>query len=66
MIEHLPEDWQRATLVGRLQTSAGPTPIVVRDGRVYDVSRSAPTVSQLLNDWDGGELPRGEDLGLLE
>lgn len=65
MIEHLPKDWRRATLVGRLQTPAGPTPIVVRNGRVYDVSRSAPTVSQLLNAWNG-EPPRGEDLGPLE
>ena len=66
MIEHLPEDWRSATLVGRLQTSAGPTPIVVRNGRAYDVSRRAPTVSQLLNTWDGGELSQGEDLGPLE
>ncbi len=65
MIEHLPKDWQRATFVGRLQTPAGPTPIVVRNGRVYDVSRSAPTVSQLLNAWNG-EPPSGEDLGPLE
>ncbi|NLG77067.1 MAG: fumarylacetoacetate hydrolase family protein [Xanthomonadaceae bacterium] len=66
MIEHLPRDWRSATLVGRLETSAGPTPIVVRNGRAYDVSRRAPTVSQLLNTWDGGELPEGEDLGPLE
>lgn len=65
MIEHLPKDWQRATLVGRLQTPAGPTPVVVRRGRVHDVSRSAPTVSQLLNAWTG-EPPSGQDLGPLE
>jgi fumarylacetoacetate (FAA) hydrolase family protein len=65
MIEHLPKDWQRATLVGRLQTAAGPTPIIVRRGRVYDVSRAAPTISQLLNAYQG-ELPSGEDLGPLE
>ena len=29
------------------------------------MSRSAPTVSQLLNEWDG-EIPAGEDLGPLE
>ncbi len=65
MIEHLPNDWQRATLIGRLQTAIGPTPVVVQRGRVYDVSRVAPTVSQLLNGWRG-ESPSGEDLGPLE
>jgi fumarylacetoacetate (FAA) hydrolase family protein len=65
MIEHLPKDWQQATLVGRLQTNEGPTPIVVHRGRVYDVSRTAPTVAQLLNAWSG-TVPSGKDLGPLE
>jgi fumarylacetoacetate (FAA) hydrolase family protein len=64
MIDHLPQDWPRALLVGRLQTAAGPTPIVIRNGRVLDVSRRAPTVSQLLNEWRGDV--EGEDLGPLE
>jgi fumarylacetoacetate (FAA) hydrolase family protein len=64
MIDHLPQDWPRALLVGRLQTAAGPTPIVIREGRVLDVSRQAPTVSQLLNAWSG-EVD-GEDLGPVE
>lgn len=61
----LPRDWREATLVGRMATAAGPTPIVVSRGRVLDVSRHAPTVSQLLNRWDGG-IPRGTDLGPLD
>jgi fumarylacetoacetate (FAA) hydrolase family protein len=65
MITCLPSDWRDATLIGRVQTAAGPTPVVVANGRVRDVSRSAPTVSQLLNNWTG-EIPRGEDLGPLE
>jgi len=48
MIEHLPSDWRQSLLVGRLLTRDGPTPVVVADGRVRDVSRHAPTVSQLL------------------
>ena len=28
-----------------------PTPVLVRDGRLHDVSRAFPTVSQLLNAW---------------
>ena len=65
MIEHLPSDWRDALLLGRLQTNEGPTPILIVGGRVRDVSRSAPTVSHLLNVWTG-EIPSGEDLGPLE
>jgi fumarylacetoacetate (FAA) hydrolase family protein len=65
MLEHLPQDWRDAVLVGRILTRDGPTPVVVVDGRVRDVSRHAPTVSQLLNGWNA-ELPAGEDLGPLE
>jgi fumarylacetoacetate (FAA) hydrolase family protein len=65
MIDHLPSDWRQAILVGRLQTSEGPTPVVVVDGRVRDVSRQAATASQLLNGWNG-TVPEGQDLGPLE
>jgi fumarylacetoacetate (FAA) hydrolase family protein len=65
MLEHLPSDWRQATLVGRMLTRDGPTPVIVVDGRVRDVSRHAPTVSVLLNAWNGTP-PAGEDLGPLE
>src|SRR5688572_13848281 len=65
LIEHLPADWREAFLLGRLLTREGPTPILVNGGRVRDVSRVAPTVSQFLEEWTG-ELPPGEDLGPLE
>jgi fumarylacetoacetate (FAA) hydrolase family protein len=65
MLEYLPSDWRQAILVGRLQTREGPTPVVVVEGRVRDVSRHAPTVSQLLNGWNG-TVPEGQDLGPLE
>src|SRR6186713_851229 len=65
MIEHLPSDWRQAILVGRILTREGPTPVVVVDGRVRDVSRHAATVSQLMNGWNG-EIPAGADLGPLE
>jgi fumarylacetoacetate (FAA) hydrolase family protein len=65
MINHLPQDWRRAKLVGRLQLAAGPTPVLIVDGRVRDVSRYAPTTSQLLNEWSG-DIPPGEDLGSVE
>ncbi len=65
MLEYLPSDWRQATLVGRLLTPEGPTPVVIADGRVRDVSAHAATVSQLLNGWNG-EIPAGKDLGPLE
>jgi fumarylacetoacetate (FAA) hydrolase family protein len=61
----LPADWREAILAGRLQTGAGPSTVCVVDGRVRDVSRLYPTVSQLLNGWDG-KVPDGEDLGPLD
>jgi fumarylacetoacetate (FAA) hydrolase family protein len=61
MINLFPEDWRAATLVGRIDLGQGPTPVVLRHGRVLDVSRIQPTVSGLLNSWDGGV--RGIDLG---
>jgi fumarylacetoacetate (FAA) hydrolase family protein len=65
VIEHLPADWRNALLLGRLLTREGPTPILVSGGRVRDVSRVAPTVSQFLEEWTGGSPP-GYDLGPLE
>jgi fumarylacetoacetate (FAA) hydrolase family protein len=65
VLEYLPSDWRQAILVGRMLTREGPTPIVVVEGRVRDVSRHAPTVSQLLNGWNG-TVPDGQDLGPLE
>src|SRR5687768_9454967 len=65
LLAHLPADWRTATLVGRIATAAGPTPIVISRGRVRDVSRIAPTVSDLLNSWNDA-VPAGEDLGPLD
>ncbi|HVO02606.1 MAG TPA: fumarylacetoacetate hydrolase family protein [Candidatus Cybelea sp.] len=46
----LPEDAERATLVGRIWDPAvnGPTPILIRRGEAIDISRIAPTSSALL------------------
>jgi fumarylacetoacetate (FAA) hydrolase family protein len=65
LVAHLPPDWREAVWVGRVRDQAGPTPIVVVNGAARDVSRSAPTVADLLNAWTG-EIPAGQDLGPLE
>jgi fumarylacetoacetate (FAA) hydrolase family protein len=44
----LPADHEQAILVGRVLLDAGPTPIVVRDGVVEDITHTAPTVADLL------------------
>ena len=44
----LPDDVAEATLVGRLLLDEGPTPVLVREGAVEDISRSAPTVADLM------------------
>lgn len=51
----LPVDGGEALMAGRLLLDAGPTPVLIRDGQVEDVSREAPTVSHLLEleDWAG-------------
>jgi fumarylacetoacetate (FAA) hydrolase family protein len=65
MIEHLPADYRNALLLGRIEMPMGPTPVLVRGGRVLDVSRVAPTTSELLAlpSLDGVD---GRDLGGIE
>ncbi len=48
----LPDDYEQATLVGRIWRPdgiAGPSVVTIRDGEVRDISRLSPTVSELLN-----------------
>jgi fumarylacetoacetate (FAA) hydrolase family protein len=44
----LPADHAQALLIGRVLTDAGPSPVLVRNGTVYDVSAVAPTVADLI------------------
>ena len=44
----LPFDIASATLAGRLLLDGGPTPVLIRDGLVVDVSRAAPTIADLM------------------
>jgi fumarylacetoacetate (FAA) hydrolase family protein len=45
----LPVDSADAVLAGRLMLDDGPTPVILRDGVVEDVSRVAPTISDLMD-----------------
>jgi fumarylacetoacetate (FAA) hydrolase family protein len=58
----LPMDWRDATLLGRIQTPAGPTPVVLRGGRVMDISAFAATTADALSRPNLAKAV-GEDLG---
>jgi fumarylacetoacetate (FAA) hydrolase family protein len=68
----LPEDLERALLVGRVWRDgkeAGPAVVAVRQGRLVDITRHAPTVSDLFERADLLAIARdaeGEDLGSAE
>ena len=63
MTGFLPTDAERATLLGRMEFGDGPTPVLVRQGRIHDLSTVAPTVADLLNVTDPGEDVVGVDRG---
>jgi fumarylacetoacetate (FAA) hydrolase family protein len=63
--EMLPADVNEAVLVGRLRLDSGPTPVIVREGIVYDVSAEAPTVADLLDRRDAAFVS-GEALFPIE
>ncbi len=52
----LPVDHDRALLVGRMELADGPTPVVVKGGKVIDVSTYAATVADLLERSDIASL----------
>ena len=41
----LPADWRSARLLGRVDLGAGPTPVLIDGGTLYDLTPSAATVS---------------------
>lgn len=63
--DFLPDDWQGATMLGRILTPVGPSPVLLRGGRILDISGFAPTTSEALARED---LPAatGQDLGAIE
>jgi fumarylacetoacetate (FAA) hydrolase family protein len=56
-----------ALLLGRMDFGDGPTPVLLRSGELFDLSKVAPTVADLLNIVKpGAMIPVGEPLGSLE
>ena len=63
----LPEDSDKAILVGRLMTAAGPTPVMVRDGQLFDMSEAAPTGADLFRSFGPEEsFPGGRPVGAFD
>jgi fumarylacetoacetate (FAA) hydrolase family protein len=54
MASALPQDLASGTFLGRAITAAGPSPILLVRGELYDMSRVAPTVSALVERGDFG------------
>lgn len=63
--EHLPADWRDALLLGRLELAVGPTPVLVRKGRVLDISGFAATTADAVAT-PGLDRADGVDLGPLD
>jgi fumarylacetoacetate (FAA) hydrolase family protein len=66
--EILPEDGCAGTLIGRVNTTAGPSGVAVRADGVFDITAAAPTVADLCNAADPLALARsgGIHLGALD
>ena len=47
-MECLPADWRRGHFLGRISTPVGPVPIVVREGKTFDMRDVAPTAAMLV------------------
>jgi len=61
----LPDDAAHAVLAGRLLLDEGPTPVLIREGVVEDVSRRAPTVADLMDHADPASVA-GERLFAID
>ena len=61
----LADDWREGLFLGRIETAEGPTPVLLKGGILYDMSRVAPTAAQLIAD-RAFDVARGTALGDLE
>jgi fumarylacetoacetate (FAA) hydrolase family protein len=65
IVSSLPEDWQQAFLIGRIAKPEGPAIILVRHGRVTDITSVAATTADALAMPDLFDA-RGEDMGAVD
>lgn len=57
-------DVEESLLLGRIMSHQGPSPVLVRRGRLFDLSQDVPTVADLLANLEpDDELPSGRDIG---
>ncbi|WP_428313396.1 fumarylacetoacetate hydrolase family protein [Hydrocarboniphaga sp.] len=61
----LPQDWGSAVLLGRMDFGEGPSPVLVIQGQVFDISEHASTVAEFLSRYDRNSLPEGTSRGPL-
>ncbi|MFT4056899.1 MAG: fumarylacetoacetate hydrolase family protein [Novosphingobium sp.] len=61
----LPADWKDGLFLGRLDLGEGPTPVLLSGGAIYDMSRVAPTVADLV-DAGAFDPAQGKALGTAE
>lgn len=59
----LPADWRAGSFLGRIDRGDGPSPALIRGGRLYDMARVGPTTVDLI---EARAFEGGEDLGPLE
>nr|WP_314528863.1 fumarylacetoacetate hydrolase family protein [uncultured Brevundimonas sp.] len=64
LTECLPADWRDARLLGRVMTADGPSPVLARDGRLYDLSGHVATTAQAVTMDDLNDA--GVDMGPLD
>lgn len=60
----LPADWRDVRLLGRVLTEAGPSPVLARSGRLYDLSNQVATTAQAVALQDLNTA--GVDMGPLD
>lgn len=60
----LPADWRDVRLLGRVLTKAGPSPVLARSGRLYDLSNQVATTAQAVALQDLNTA--GVDMGPLD
>ncbi|WP_420709729.1 fumarylacetoacetate hydrolase family protein [Brevundimonas sp. SL130] len=65
LVAHLPADWRDARLLGRIMTPAGPSPVLARGGRLYDISGQVATTAEAVAR-NGLDRVEGVDLGALD